>query len=149
MNNYPAGAEHDPRAPYNQRDPEEVNIDITTSVTLSRTMPETTLDYEATEDFDEIDDEDSSGNLRRRCVPVTTIHLDETAIEKEYTDRVIPVDKLLVILHDIALGKLRSFDGKGRALNRVEAKERRYWEKVRYSSKDWVEDESEIIIEEA
>lgn len=148
MSNYPAGAEHDPRAPYNQRDPEEVNIDITTSVTLSRTMPETTLDYEATEDFDEIDDEDSSGNLRRRCVPVTTIHLDEAAIEKEYTDRVIPVDKLLAILHDIALEKLQSFKGK-RVLNRQEAEERKYWKKVKYSSQDWVEDESEIIIEEA
>lgn len=28
MSNYPAGAEHDPYAPYNQPNPEEVNVEV-------------------------------------------------------------------------------------------------------------------------
>ena len=36
---YPAGAEHDPNAPYNQCDPPEVEVELTMSETLTKTVP--------------------------------------------------------------------------------------------------------------
>lgn len=42
---YPAGAEHDPNAPWNQVDPPEEEVEVTISITLSRTVKVTVTDY--------------------------------------------------------------------------------------------------------
>ena len=42
---YPAGAEHDPNAPWNQSDPEPVSQDIEYSCTMRRTANVETTDY--------------------------------------------------------------------------------------------------------
>ena len=39
MDNYPAGAEHDPNAPYNQSDPPEVEVELTMTETLTKSVP--------------------------------------------------------------------------------------------------------------
>ena len=38
LGGYPLGAENDPRAPYNQKDPEKVKVKVTVSVTYSRSL---------------------------------------------------------------------------------------------------------------
>lgn len=43
--NYPLGAEHDPNAPWNQKDLEEKDIEVTISVTLSKTVTISVNDY--------------------------------------------------------------------------------------------------------
>lgn len=43
---YPAGAEFDPNAPWNQSDPPEKEIDVLVSVTLSKTVKVKVSDYE-------------------------------------------------------------------------------------------------------
>lgn len=55
MNNYdyPVGAEYDPRAPWNQVDPEPKKIEVTVSITLSKTVEVEVTDYIAEEDSDE------------------------------------------------------------------------------------------------
>lgn len=53
MNNYPAGAEYDPNAPWNQVDPEPRKIEVTVSITLSKTVEVEVTDYIAKEDSDE------------------------------------------------------------------------------------------------
>ena len=50
---YPAGAEYDPRAPWNQVDPEPRKIEVTVSITLSKTVEVEVTDYTAEEDIDE------------------------------------------------------------------------------------------------
>lgn len=42
---YPAGAEFDPNAPWNQSDPPEKEIDVLVSVTLSKTVKVKVSDY--------------------------------------------------------------------------------------------------------
>lgn len=44
--NYPLGAANDPNAPYNQSEPEEMEIEVTVSITLSKTMKVIVTDYE-------------------------------------------------------------------------------------------------------
>ena len=42
---FPAGAEFDPSAPYNQSDPDDMDFDVTCSQTLSKTVTVTTNNY--------------------------------------------------------------------------------------------------------
>ena len=46
---YPPGAEHDPNAPWNQIDNPEREIEVTVSVTLSKTVKIKVSDYEITD----------------------------------------------------------------------------------------------------
>ena len=50
---YPAGAEYDPKAPWNQVDTEPRKIKVTVSITLSKTVEVEVTDYTAEEDYDE------------------------------------------------------------------------------------------------
>lgn len=50
---YPPGAEFDPRAPWNEIDPEPKKIEVTVSITLSKTVEVEVTDYTAEEDSDE------------------------------------------------------------------------------------------------
>lgn len=49
MSNYPAGAEHDPNAPYNQKDLKELKFDATCSQTLCKNQTIYTNEYETLE----------------------------------------------------------------------------------------------------
>lgn len=55
MSNYPAGAENDPNAPYNQIDPEPIEIEVTVSITLSKTVKVYVDDY--IEEAPEVDED--------------------------------------------------------------------------------------------
>lgn len=44
MSNYPAGAENDPRAPWNEEEPEAVDVDVLVSISLSKQTTITTYD---------------------------------------------------------------------------------------------------------
>ena len=46
---YPPGAEFDPNAPYNQSDPEPVEVDVCISQTLHKSTTISTTDYVAEE----------------------------------------------------------------------------------------------------
>lgn len=51
--NYPAGAEYDPKAPWNQIDPKPKKIKATVSITLSKTVEVEVSDYITEEEVDE------------------------------------------------------------------------------------------------
>lgn len=51
--NYPVGAEYDPKAPWNQVDPEPRKIKVTVSITLSKTLEVEISDYTTEEEVDE------------------------------------------------------------------------------------------------
>ena len=50
---YPAGAEYDPNAPWNQIDPEPQEVEVTISMTISKTVKIKVTDYTCEEDWDE------------------------------------------------------------------------------------------------
>lgn len=50
---YPAGAEYDPKAPWNQVDPKPKKIKVTVSITLSKTLEVEVSDYITEEEVDE------------------------------------------------------------------------------------------------
>lgn len=53
MDNYPPGAANDPRAPYNQYENPEVEVEVTVSITLSKTVKVLVTDYDLIDDVDE------------------------------------------------------------------------------------------------
>lgn len=59
---YPAGAEYDKNAPYNKADKEEKEIEVTVSITLSKTIKVKVSDYEI-EPFEKNEDGDYTENI--------------------------------------------------------------------------------------
>ena len=55
MSNYPLGAEYDPRAPYNQKENEDKEIDVEVTLTLKKIVKIAVDDYEIVDK--EIDDD--------------------------------------------------------------------------------------------
>lgn len=50
LGGYPMGAEYDPRAPYNQKENDEVEVEVCVSITLHKTFKLIVRDYEVTHD---------------------------------------------------------------------------------------------------
>lgn len=57
MDNYPIGAENDPRAPWNQEEPEPKTVDVTVSITLSKTFTIKISDYKVIDSGKDEDNE--------------------------------------------------------------------------------------------
>ena len=74
---YPAGAAHDPNAPWNQVDPPEVDFDITVSITIERECTITTDDvYRDDGKWCLCDDADVEGAHKRAYASIPEM-LDE------------------------------------------------------------------------
>ena len=65
--NYPAGAEFNKDAPYNQVDPEEREFEVTISQSLSKTVTVLTSNYVEIEDYDE---------NKGKCLSIDTSNTD-------------------------------------------------------------------------
>ena len=87
---YPMGAEHDPRAPYNEVEPSEKEVEVTISVTLSKTVKIKVSDYEIIdsgkdEDGEHFEDIDYSNCDLKKAVKeqITLPHEAYTRITKK------------------------------------------------------------------
>ncbi len=89
---YPAGAEFDPRAPYNQRDPEEAVRNIDYSCVMHRTAQVATTDYIQSEW-----ERDEDGFAYR-----SDDDFSETDWLTEFTDQYRTPDRLITLLREIA-----------------------------------------------
>lgn len=122
LSNYPAGAEYDSRAPWNQSDPEEAVRDINYSCTLMRTAPVSTTDYtpghiEWDEDGCFREDDDFS----------------DTDWMSDFTDQYRTPAQLISLLKDIA----RDF-----AEGRTPQKRKSTWEHIADDCEGWeIDDE--------
>jgi len=47
---YPAGADYDPHAPWNEKDKEPIEVEVTVTAIMEKKMVVTTYDYEADEE---------------------------------------------------------------------------------------------------
>ena len=64
---YPPGAEFDPNAPYNQRDPDEIEVNVCISQTLHKSTTISTTDYVA-EEWEDYERDDDGGFVTTREV---------------------------------------------------------------------------------
>ena len=93
---YPPGAEHDPNAPWNQVDNPEREIEVTVSVTLSKTVKIKVSDYEITDSgkdedgeyFEDIDYSncDLKGAVEEQIVLPQTAHMYVKSNPKVHED---------------------------------------------------------------
>lgn len=78
--NYPMGAALDPSAPYNQSDPEPVEVDCCISYSLSKSMPVKVHNYSVSEEYEsDIDDEG-----HRYCHKFKENNFDDTNFIEEF-----------------------------------------------------------------
>lgn len=121
---YPPGAEFDPRAPYNQVDLPEKEIEVIISVTLSKTVKVMVNDYEVEEDADE----------DGRCL---SYDFSECDLNKAVEDQV-------VLPQNLAEFTERMFN---HDLNLKAAGMPRYLKEAIEDCKGWTVDEMEVIEE--
>lgn len=121
---YPPGAEFDPNAPYNQVDYPEREIEVTISVTLSKTVKVMVDDYQVEEDTDE------DGRYLSYDYSECDLH---KAVEDQIT-----------LPQDLAVFTERMFD---HDLNLKAAGMPKYLKGAIEDCKDWSVDEMEVILE--
>ena len=94
---YPAGAEHDPSAPWNQHDPEPVDVDVEYSVVMMRSITIETTDYDV-EKWEECE-RDDDGHLVGVCGE--TYNYDNVNWRKEYSEQHLTPIELIDELKNI------------------------------------------------
>lgn len=122
---YPPGAEFDPRAPYNQVDLPEKEIEVTISVTLSKTVKITVDDYEV----DEGKDEDGY---------YCNYDFSECNLQKAVEDQIVLPQNLAKFTEEMF----------NQDLNLKAAGMPRYLKDAIADCKGWIVDEMEVISEE-
>lgn len=96
--NYPAGAANDPRAPYNQVEPEAVAFNVEATFTMAKTVELCTKQYEG----GEVDEEGYNE-------PYDTLGVDWKA---EYKEQCFTPKELLERLADLVEENLGTIEGK-------------------------------------
>lgn len=102
--NYPMGAALDPSAPYNQPNPEPVEVDCCVSYSLSKSMPVKVHNYSVSEEYEsDIDDEG-----HRYCHKFNENNFDGTNFIEEFKndDTAIGIPTLLKELQRLCKEKI-------------------------------------------
>lgn len=132
---YPPGAENDPNAPYNQVDPDPVDISVCASITLSKSATISVDDYTA-EEWEDYDTGDEGEVIHTGGVDYdfSDCNLLEVFKEQEYT---IPelLERLKAYLTE-DLAQCSPESCKGKELKRVLA-----------ACDGWTVDEEEVVEE--
>lgn len=150
MDNYPPGAANDPNAPYNQVDPEEVDVDICVSISLSKTTTITTSDYVANEWEDCERDED--GHLCRTGgieYDFSNTDLKSAYEEQEYTIPELMDELIKRLKKDIENNEsiIKNLDPNLKAAKRTFESEISSWKNMLEAAKGWTVDELEVVEE--
>jgi len=124
--NYPLGARNDPRAPYNQKEPPELEFEVTISQTFSKTVKVKTSDYVEEEDWDDL------GNCK--CVTPNTQDTNWVGIyqEQHFT------------LQDL-LGELKSMAQEKFSQVGEHTSQGKYLKSIIEACDDWHNDETEVV----
>ena len=78
--NYPIGATLDPSAPYNQSDPEPVEVDCCVSYSLGKSMPVKVQNYSVSEEYESDIDDDG----HKYCHKLQENNFDDTNFIEEF-----------------------------------------------------------------
>lgn len=88
---YPAGAEHDPEAPWNQSDPEPVLVEVTISQSLSRSAEIEVTDYVA-EVWEDCEPDGEGGLYRTGGI---NYDFSDSDLKRAYEDQEYTIPELL------------------------------------------------------
>lgn len=115
---YPAGAQNDPNAPYNQKDSKPVDVEVYFNQTLSRVATVEVKDYveEAWEDWEQ----DEEGNVLHSGG--IDYDFSDTNFLKAYKDQELDIPELLSYLKTYItedLAQTSPHSGKGKHLKRL------------------------------
>ena len=121
---YPAGAEHDPRAPYNKVENAYIDCEVCVSQTLSKTTTVKTNDYESNPEWD-------------NDFVYSTTDFSETNFNSLYAEQHYTPYELIELFKEFLEDKVKNSDFTDPKIPMMKA--------LIEECKDWTEDETEVI----
>lgn len=148
--NYPMGAALDPSAPYNQSNPEPVEVDCCVSYSLSKSMPVKVQNYSVSEEYEsDIDDEG-----HRYCHKLQENNFDDTNFIEEFKndDTAIGIPTLLKELKKLSQEAVDLYKEKLGIISDksyIESfkKKLKHYEYLIKASEGWIVDELDVCQE--
>lgn len=151
MENYPSNI--DPRAsycPWNQSDPEPVEVDCCVSYSMSKSMPVKIQNYSTSEEYEsDIDDEG-----QRYCHKFQENNFDDTNFIEEFKndDTAFGIPALLTELQKLVKERVKELTDnfnltKSYSVRQKIREQVNHYESILRASKDWVVDELDVCQE--
>lgn len=148
--NYPMGAALAPSAPYNQLDPEPVEVDCCISYSLSKSMPVKVHNYSISEEYEsEIDDEG-----HRYCNKFQKNNFDDTNFIEEFKndDTAYGIPDLLTELQKLVKERVKELTDnfnltKSYSVRQKIREQVNHYESVLQASQNWTIDELDVCQE--
>lgn len=150
--NYPMGAALDPSAPYNQPNPEPIEVDCCVSYSLSKSMPVKVRNYSTSKEYEsDIDDEG-----HRYCHKLQENNFDNTNFIEEFKNdnNALGIPTLLQELQRLSGEKIEQLRTEGLMLDENDKKEEKrilkqikYYQAIQKASENWTIDELDVCQE--
>lgn len=148
--NYPIGAALDPFAPYNQSDPEPVEVDCCVSYSLSKSMPVKVQNYSVSEEYESDIDDDG----HKYCHKLQENNFDDTNFIEEFKNdnAAIGIPTLLKELQKLVKERVKELIDKFNLtksynLRQKIRKQINHYESILQATKDWTIDELDVCQE--
>lgn len=148
--NYPIGATLDPSAPYNQSDPEPVEVDCCVSYSLSKSMPVKVQNYSVSEEYESDIDDDGY----KYCHKLQENNFDDTNFIEEFKNdnAAIGIPTLLKELQKLVKEREKELIDKFNLtksynLRQKIRKQINHYESILQATKDWTIDELDVCQE--
>lgn len=148
--NYPIGATLDPSAPYNQSDPEPVEVDCCVSYSLSKSMPVKVQNYSVSEEYESDIDDDG----HKYCHKLQENNFDDTNFIEEFKndDTAIGIPTLLKELKKLSQEAIDLYKEKLGIISDksyIESfkKKLKHYEYLIKASEGWIVDELDVCQE--
>lgn len=148
--NYPMGAALDPSAPYNQSDPEPVEVDCCVSYSLSKSMPVKVHNYSTSEEYESDMDDDG----HRYCNKIQENNFDDTNFIEEFKndDTAFGIPALLTELQKLVKERVKELTDNFNLTKSYSVRQKirekvNHYESILQASKDWVVDELDVCQE--
>lgn len=148
--NYPMGAALDSSAPYNQSDPEPIEVDCCVSYSLSKTMPVKIQNYNTSEAYEsDIDDEG-----HRYCHKFKENNFDDTNFTEEFKNdnTAFGIPALLTELQKLIKDRVKELTDnfnltKSYSVRQKIREQINHYESVLQASQNWTIDELDVCQE--
>ena len=151
MENYPSNI--DPRAsycPWNQSDPEPVEVDCCVSYSLSKSMPVKVQNYSVSEEYESDMDDDG----HRYCNKIQENNFDDTNFIEEFNndDTTFGIPALLTELQKLVKERVKELTDNFNLTKSYSVRQKirekvNHYESILQASKDWVVDELNVCQE--
>ena len=131
--NYPPGAKYNPKAPWNQTNPEPVKVEVTISQSLSRSTTITVTDYTATK-YDDIEYEED-GYINR--IEGIDYDFSDSDLKGAYEEQEYTIPELLNYLKAYLIVDINECS--------KESGKRKGLQHILNCCEGWIVDETEVV----